>query len=117
MRNVAVDYLRKKRICADGESYELITAADIIPEAQTVPSAAPLPANELQRKETQQQINDAIAQLPPVHRAVIVMKELERLQYNEIAEILQCSIGTVMSRIYYARKKLQVLLRDLYENL
>ena len=113
MRNVAVDYLRKKRICADGESYELITAADIIPEAQTAPSASPLPANELQRKETQQQINDAIAQLPPAHRTVIVMKEFECLQYNEIAEILQCSIGTVMSRIYYARKKLQVLLRDL----
>ena len=117
LRNVAVDSLRKKRICADGESFELIAASNIIPEAQTAPSAAPLPANELQRKETRQQINDAIAQLPPVHRAVIVMKEFECLQYNEIAEILQCSIGTVMSRIYYARRKLQVLLRDLYENL
>jgi RNA polymerase sigma-70 factor (ECF subfamily) len=117
MRNVAVDSLRKKRICADGESYELIAAANIMPEARTAPSAAPLPANALQRKETRQQINDAVAQLPPVHRAVIVMKEFECLQYNEIAEILQCSIGTVMSRIYYARRKLQVLLRDLYENL
>ena len=117
MRNVAVDSLRKKRIRADGEFDELIAAANVIPEAQTTPSAAPLPARELQRKEIGQQINDAIAQLSPIHRTVIVMKEFECLHYHEIAEILQCSIGTVMSRIYYARRKLQVLLRDVYENL
>jgi RNA polymerase sigma-70 factor, ECF subfamily len=45
------------------------------------------------------------------------MKEIEDLQYNEIAEILNCSLGTVMSRLFYARKKLQILLRDVYENL
>ena len=44
-----------------------------------------------------------------------MLKELEGLQYNGIAEILQCSIGTVMSRIYCARKKLQILLRDMDE--
>jgi RNA polymerase sigma-70 factor (ECF subfamily) len=48
---------------------------------------------------------------------VIVMKEIQELQYNEIAEILGCSIGTVMSRLFYARKKLQTLLKDVYENL
>lgn len=117
MRNVAVDSLRKNRIYADGEFDERTAAANVIPDAQTAPSAAPLPAKELQRKEVRQQVNEAIAQLPPVHRTVIVLKEFECLQYNEIAEILQCSIGTVMSRIYYARRKLQVLLRDVYENL
>jgi RNA polymerase sigma-70 factor (ECF subfamily) len=45
------------------------------------------------------------------------MKEIEDLQYSEIAEILDCSLGTVMSRLFYARKKLQLLLRDVYENL
>jgi RNA polymerase sigma-70 factor (ECF subfamily) len=45
------------------------------------------------------------------------MKEIEELQYNEIAEALGCSIGTVMSRLFYARKKLQTLLKDVYENL
>jgi RNA polymerase sigma-70 factor (ECF subfamily) len=116
MRNVAVDSLRKKRICADGEFDERI-AANVIPDAETAPSAAPLPAKELQRKEIRRQINEAIAQLSPVHRTVIVLKEFECLQYNEIAEILQCSIGTVMSRMYYARRKLQVLLREVYENI
>jgi len=41
------------------------------------------------------------------HRAVILMKETEDMQYHEIAEALGCSIGTVMSRLFYARKKLQ----------
>jgi RNA polymerase sigma-70 factor (ECF subfamily) len=45
------------------------------------------------------------------------MKEIEELQYNEIAQALGCSIGTVMSRLFYARKKLQTLLKDVYENL
>jgi RNA polymerase sigma-70 factor (ECF subfamily) len=45
------------------------------------------------------------------------MKEMEDLQYNEIAEVLDCSIGTVMSRLFYARKKLQTFLKDVYENL
>ncbi|MBV8417147.1 MAG: RNA polymerase subunit sigma, partial [Verrucomicrobia bacterium] len=58
-----------------------------------------------------------IGKLSPEHRAVIVMKEIEDLQYSEIAEILSCSLGTVMSRLFYARKKLQILLRDVYENL
>jgi RNA polymerase sigma-70 factor (ECF subfamily) len=48
---------------------------------------------------------------------VIVMKEIDGLQYNEIADALGCSLGTVMSRLFYARKKMQTLLRDVYENI
>ena len=62
-------------------------------------------------------IDNAIGQLSPEHRAVILMKEIEDMQYHEIAETLGCSIGTVMSRLFYARKKLQNLLRDVYENI
>ena len=61
-------------------------------------------------------IEKAIGQLSPEHRAVILMKEIDDMQYHEIAEALECSIGTVMSRLFYARKKLQNLLRDVYEN-
>ena len=117
MRNVTVDSLRRKRMYADAEFDDRTAAVNIEPGSQTTPSAAPLPAKELQRKELQQRINDAIAQLSPSHRAVIVMKEFENLQYHEIAEILECSIGTVMSRLYYARKRLQILLKDVYEAL
>ncbi len=62
-------------------------------------------------------IDAAIAKLSPEHRTVILLKEMEDLQYHEIAETVGCSIGTVMSRLFYARKKLQTLLKDVYENL
>ncbi|MGY8686330.1 MAG: sigma factor-like helix-turn-helix DNA-binding protein [Verrucomicrobiales bacterium] len=45
----------------------------------------------------------------------MLLKEVEGHQYNEIAEIVGISIGTVMSRLFYARKKLQSLLKDVYE--
>jgi RNA polymerase sigma-70 factor (ECF subfamily) len=75
------------------------------------------PDNAIQRREIRDLVLDAINNLPPKQRAVIVLKDLEDFQYHEIAEILQCSIGTVMSRLFYARRKLQTQLRPLYESL
>jgi RNA polymerase sigma factor (sigma-70 family) len=57
-----------------------------------------------ERTEIRQQVYAALAQLSPEHRAVIVLKHIEDLQYQEIAEILNLSIGTVMSRLFYGRK-------------
>ena len=47
---------------------------------------------------------------------MILLKEVEGLKYQEIADSLEVTIGTVMSRLFYARKKLQGLLSDLYES-
>ena len=74
------------------------------------------PTPEWSAAEIRARIDEAIQQLSPDHRAVILMKEIEEMQYHEIAEALDCSIGTVMSRLFYARKKLQNLLKDVYEN-
>jgi RNA polymerase sigma-70 factor (ECF subfamily) len=74
-----------------------------------------LPHTRMERSEIRARIDEAIKQLSPDHRAVILMKEIEEMQYHEIAETLGCSIGTVMSRLFYARRKLQSLLRDVYE--
>ena len=71
----------------------------------------------MERGEVRARIDAAIAKLSPEHRTVILLKEMEDLQYHEIAETVGCSIGTVMSRLFYARKKLQTLLKDVYENL
>lgn len=48
------------------------------------------------------------------HRAVIVLREIEDMTYHEIAEVLKLSAGTVMSRLFYARKKLQSLLQNFH---
>lgn len=55
-------------------------------------------------------IGDALDQLTPSHRAVIVLREYDGLSYEEIGKTLQCSVGTVMSRLHHARKKLVGLL-------
>ena len=58
----------------------------------------------------------AIAKLSPEHKQVILLREVEGLAYEEIAATVPCSLGTVMSRLFYARKKLQEMLKDAYEN-
>jgi len=116
--NVTIDWLRKKQVKGmRAEFDDAIQAKQIDPASRTAPKADALPYEIMQRSETRTRIDNAIAQLSPEHRAVILMKEIEEMQYHEIAETLGCSIGTVMSRLFYARKKLQNLLRDVYENI
>jgi RNA polymerase sigma-70 factor (ECF subfamily) len=62
-------------------------------------------------KELRAKLVQAINDLTPEHRAVIVLRTLEGLSYRDIGKILGCSEGTVMSRLHYARKKLQEKLR------
>ena len=115
--NVTIDWLRKKQIKGAGAEFDdAIQLREIDPAARTAPRDEPLPHRQMERAEIRERIDNAIAQLSPEHRAVILMKETEGMQYHEIAEALGCSIGTVMSRLFYARKKLQNLLRDVYEN-
>jgi RNA polymerase sigma-70 factor (ECF subfamily) len=116
--NVTIDWLRKKQIKGAGSEFDdSIQLKEIDPASRTVPKADPLPHERMERSEIRAKIDNAIGQLSPEHRAVILMKEIEEMQYHEIAETLGCSIGTVMSRLFYARKKLQNLLRDVYENI
>ena len=116
--NVTIDWLRKKQIKGAGSEFDdSIQLKEIDPASRTVPKAEPLPHERMERSEIRVKIDNAIGQLSPEHRAVILMKEIDDMQYHEIAETLGCSIGTVMSRLFYARKKLQNLLRDVYENI
>ncbi len=115
--NVTIDWLRKKQVKGSGAEFDdSIALKAVDPASRTVPKADALPYERMEQSEIRARIDESIAQLSPEHRAVILMKEVEGLQYHEIAEALGCSIGTVMSRLFYARKKLQNLLRDVYEN-
>ncbi len=115
--NVTIDHARKKQIKGAGTEFnDEVKLGEIDPAARTAPRSEPLPHRQMERSEIRARIDAAIAQLTPEHRAVILMKETEDMQYHEIAEALGCSIGTVMSRLFYARKRLQNLLRDVYEN-
>ncbi len=115
--NVTIDHARRKQIKGAGMEFnDEVKLGEIEPAARTAPRSEPLPHRQMERSEIRARIDAAIGQLTPEHRAVILMKETEDMQYHEIAEALGCSIGTVMSRLFYARKRLQNLLRDVYEN-
>ncbi len=79
-----------------------------------IPSLLPGPRVNYERTEIREQVDAALAKLSPEHRVVIVLKDLEDLQYHEIAQVLNLSLGTVMSRLFYGRKKLQSMLRPIY---
>ena len=116
--NVTIDSLRRKQIKGAGAEFDdSIQLKEIDPASKTVPKPDAMPYENMQRGEIRAQIEQAIKQLTPEHRAVILMKEIEDMQYHEIADALGCSIGTVMSRLFYARKRLQGLLKDVYENI
>lgn len=70
------------------------------------------PGKEIIRKEIRGQISKALGELSENHRAVIVMREIDGLSYAEMAEAMGCSKGTIMSRLFHARKNMQLLLHD-----
>lgn len=71
------------------------------------------PTEGLERGELRARIDKALNQMSNEHRTVLVLHEFEEMEYKEIAKKMECSIGTVMSRLFYARRKLATLLADL----
>jgi RNA polymerase sigma-70 factor, ECF subfamily len=82
---------------------------------ENVASRDPSPEELYQSKETGRLIQSALRKLPEKLRAAIVLKEIEALSYEEIAEALDTSVGTVKSRISRARDELRRLLKKKLE--
>jgi len=111
--NVVYDWMRKRKIQSAGEfNDEIMTDATIEPSARTTPRESLAPDQALANSELGIKIKAAMAKLSPEHRQAILLREVEGYDYKEIAEIIHSSIGTVMSRLFYARKKLQSLLEN-----
>lgn len=71
------------------------------------------PTRELDGREIQEQIQRGLMRLAPEHRQVIILRHIEELTYDEMAQVLQCAEGTVKSRLHRARLELRELLREL----
>ena len=109
--NLCLDQLRKqKRIRA--ESIEQL-GEQLGGVERQMPIVNPNPTEKLEREELRQRIDRALGQLSYEHRTVLVLHEFEELEYKEIAKRMECSIGTVMSRLFYARRKMAALLAGL----
>jgi RNA polymerase sigma-70 factor (ECF subfamily) len=110
--NLSIDVIRRpaRKETELDESLELEDAGDA-PLAR-IDGADPLDA--LHRGELRDRIQAALAELPPYHRGVIVMRELQGMSYEEMAESMGVSKGTIMSRLFHARRKLQTALSECY---
>jgi RNA polymerase sigma-70 factor (ECF subfamily) len=109
--NLCLDQLRKHKRQRT-ESIEALEADSGGVERQ-MPVINPNPTEGLERTELRQRIDRALAQLSHEHRTVLVLHEFEELEYKEIAKRMDCSIGTVMSRLFYARRRMASLLAGL----
>jgi RNA polymerase sigma-70 factor (ECF subfamily) len=106
--NLCLDRLRKmKRERA--ESIENLEEESGGVERQ-MPTVTVNPTEGLERSELRQRIDKAMSQLSYEHRTVLILHQFEDLEYKEIAKRMQCSIGTVMSRLFYARRKMAALM-------
>ncbi len=109
--NLCLDQLRKlKRKRA--ESLEAIEEESGSIERQ-MPVVTFNPTEGLEQAELRVKINRALGLLSPEHRAVLILHEFEQMEYKEIARKMKCSIGTVMSRLFYARRRMASLLAGL----
>jgi RNA polymerase sigma-70 factor (ECF subfamily) len=70
------------------------------------------PDSILLQKELEERVKVALEKLPADQRMALIFREVEGLSYQEMAEAMGCSIGTVMSRLHYARKRIQELLKN-----
>jgi RNA polymerase sigma-70 factor (ECF subfamily) len=99
--NNAIDAQRKQK----RNPLDFHEAMDEMFEARN--EVAKDPFADVHDRELRENMTKAINELTPEHKAVIVLRTIEGMSYKDIGEILGCSEGTVMSRLHYARKKLQ----------
>jgi RNA polymerase sigma-70 factor (ECF subfamily) len=115
--NTVYDWVRKRKIDSAGEFNDEIFEKERIDSASfTTPSGGESPDTTMAHGELRMKIEIALNKLSAEHREVVVLKDVQGLSYKEIAEVMSSTLGTVMSRLFYARQKLQTLLKDEYES-
>jgi len=109
--NLCLDQLRRRKRQRTDSIEEMNEESGGVERQMPVVTANP--TERLERGELRKKIDQALGQLSYEHRTVLVLHEFEELEYKEVAKVMGCSIGTVMSRLFYARRKMAVLLADL----
>lgn len=112
--NLAIDSLRRRKTSRPVE-YDDAIRRDSDSGADDAIVARMLDANPRKaaiRRELVAKIDAALAELPDYHREVMVLREIDGMSYEEMAEVLNVPKGTIMSRLFHARKKMQAALAD-----
>lgn len=108
--NICIDFLRKQK----RQQHMSLTATDEDESGEefAVPDPAPGPEEQAVHNERRQAVARAMAALPGDYRAVMQLRAVEALSYEQIAEILDIKVGTVKSRLARARAQLRKILKD-----
>lgn len=101
LRNLCFNFIRDRKHHARSFSEISETQYKNIQNPELDPSTA------LEKQEQKEAVWEAIQQLNPEHREIIILKEFRDCSYQEIADLMEIPIGTVMSRLYHARKSLK----------
>jgi RNA polymerase sigma-70 factor, ECF subfamily len=113
--NTCIDVLRRRGVnSSDSVEYDDTVEMDIA-EANLGLLSTQLdasPSRSLLRRELGEKLEEALAQLPEKHRAILLLRELEGMSYEDLSRTLEIPKGTVMSRLFHARTKVQKLLAD-----
>ena len=109
--NLCLDFLRKRKRQQTDSLDQMEEEAGGVERRMDVEDYNP--TEEMERSELRKEIDAAMEKLSYEHRTVLVLHEFERMEYKEIAKSMQCSIGTVMSRLFYARRRLAKILISL----
>jgi RNA polymerase sigma-70 factor, ECF subfamily len=109
--NLAIDHLRRRRTGRSVEYDDAILRGEEAGESSVLPRMLEAnPRKAVIRRELLEKVQAALAELPDIHQQVILLREIEGLSYEEMAEALEVPKGTIMSRLFHARKKMQAAL-------
>jgi RNA polymerase sigma-70 factor, ECF subfamily len=103
--NTAIDHKRKT-------GKQFMSSLDEEGSFEPSDEAEKGPERILLQKELEERVKLAMDKLPAEQKAALIFRDVEGLSYQEMAEAMGCSIGTVMSRLHYGRKRLQESLKD-----
>ncbi len=107
LKNHCLNYLKR------GRKYTVPLYYEDNPERERFESSEPTPMEVMESRERKRMVRAAVDELSDDHREIIVLKNFKGLAYAEISEVLEIPIGTVMSRLYYARKMLKKIIERL----
>lgn len=112
--NMCIDHIRKNKRVQSVEYDDRISRdGDVVGDEHIMPSKLGLnPDKVYGRQELREKMREALETLSEKHRTILILREVEQLSYEEIADVLNISKGTVMSRLFHARKYFQAAMAD-----
>jgi RNA polymerase sigma-70 factor (ECF subfamily) len=109
--NKTINFLKQRKNKAQMSLDDLDFNAEHDPDLVALISEK-TPRREVNLSELQEKLNEAMQKLSEPHRLVVTLHDVQGLSHEEIAKIMECNIGTVRSRLFYARQQLQAYLSD-----